>query len=132
MLFYVNLVPMSDTLRILIAEDNPFFTDSVCTLLDMKGYTYQCVDNGEEALSLITKFKPHVALLDIGIKGTDGLGVCAAIKSNPVMKETYVVIVSGRDAEKASAKAGCDQFILKPYAPASFMQLLKSLEKKLL
>jgi CheY-like chemotaxis protein len=122
---------MSDTLRILIAEDNPLFADAACTLLDMKGHTYRCVDNGDEALSLIKTFKPHVILLDIGIKGTDGLGVCKAIKSDPDTRGTYIVIVSGRDAEKAAAAAGCDRFILKPYSPTSFMQLITSLEKKL-
>jgi len=51
--------------RILIADDNPDFVESMILLLELDGHDVFGTRSGEMALDLVERQRPHMALIDI-------------------------------------------------------------------
>ena len=106
---------MPDTFSILIVDDEP----TVRTLLtEVLSPTFQCLsaDSAGEAIRLIDSQFFNVALVDMGLPGMTGLGLCQLmIKRSP---KTVVIVVSGNSDDQSVAeamKAGAADYIKKPF-----------------
>ncbi len=76
---------------------------------------------GEDALRLVRSEHPDLVLLDVCMPGMDGLEVCDAIKSDPELASTRVILMSAilsakglRDGEE---EVGADGYLGKPFDP---------------
>lgn len=69
-------------LRIVIVEDEPLIADDLAAILEKNGFQIVGIaDEADEALELVTKQKPDLALLDINIEGNqDGIQLAAQLK----------------------------------------------------
>lgn len=68
-------------IRVLVADDHPFFRDGVTRGLMQSGVieVVAQAENGREALELIREHEPAVALVDYQMPEVDGLGVVHAV-----------------------------------------------------
>jgi two-component system phosphate regulon response regulator PhoB len=74
---------------------------------------------GAEALEVARRERPAVVLLDAVMPGLDGYAVCRAIKEDPALRDTAVVLLTGQrsdDARGRAAEAGADGYLLKPFS----------------
>lgn len=75
-------------------------------------------DNGQKALSMAKEKDPDVILLDIIMPDMDGFAVCKKLKSDPVMRDIPVVILTAlqetRDNRMKGLEAGAEAFLSKP------------------
>ena len=106
---------MPDTFTILIVDDEP----TVRTLLtEILSPMYRCLSaaSAGEAIRLIDSRFFNVALVDMGLPGMTGLGLCQLmIKRSP---KTVVIVVSGNSDDQSVAeamKAGAADYIKKPF-----------------
>jgi DNA-binding NarL/FixJ family response regulator len=67
--------PSSDRIRVLIADDQQMLRDLVKPLLAAQCEIVGDVADGETALATALRTKPQIVLLDIIMRGTDGLSV---------------------------------------------------------
>ncbi len=51
--------------KILIVDDEVDITDFLSGFFELKGYTAEVANSGEDAVSKVTSYKPHVILLDV-------------------------------------------------------------------
>jgi DNA-binding NarL/FixJ family response regulator len=107
--------------RILLADDHTLVRAGIRALLDaMAGVTVVGeAGDGREALELIEKHRPDVALLDITMPGLNGLEVAARVPN--VSPRTRVVILSMHASEAYVAqalRAGVAGYLLKDAAAA--------------
>jgi signal transduction histidine kinase/CheY-like chemotaxis protein len=102
--------------RIVLVEDNP----DVRTLLQLKlrrmGHQVEAVANGESGVEAIKRFRPHLAVVDIGLPGISGYDVARRVRSEDG-DGVFLVALSGfgqpEDKQKA-IEAGFDEHITKP------------------
>jgi YesN/AraC family two-component response regulator len=83
---------VDDEILILIADDHPLMRKGLRLSIDEdRGLKVVAeASDGEEALSLIKKLHPHVALLDIEMPKLDGLGVARElVKSGLKQKSSF-------------------------------------------
>jgi two-component system response regulator DesR len=68
-------------IRILLAEDTAILRDTLAAVLDLQDDMEVAVevDNGDRIVAAAKRYTPDVALLDIGLPGTDGLTAAAAL-----------------------------------------------------
>src|SRR5690348_947230 len=82
------------------------------------------------ALTNIEQRKPDVVITDVIMPDKDGYEVCQAIKQNPELRKTPVILMSGvvnrTVAEKAIA-AQADELIRKPFQPQDLIARVKNL-----
>jgi CheY-like chemotaxis protein len=105
------------TLRILIVDDVEDTAVSTAYLIQTLGHTVKFTTRPLSALELALSFKPHIAFLDIGMPGLDGLSLCQALKGETALDGIRCYAISGygseADVHKASA-AGFDDIFVKP------------------
>ncbi len=80
--------------------------------------------NGQEALELIRQERPDLVYMDMNMPVMDGPTCCAAIKSDPEIGATPIIMVTtaGQQGDEAHCRrAGCDDFMTKPIDRREFL-----------
>jgi two-component system, chemotaxis family, CheB/CheR fusion protein len=119
--------PACTPLRILVADDSYDAVESLALLLQMAGHDVHKAFDGEAAITSAEKFKPDVALLDIGMPKANGYEVARSIREHPWGKRIYLVALTGwgQEADKLRAQdVGFDAHLVKPVAPEALNRLL--------
>lgn len=103
---------------ILIADDNADMREHIRSLLGNK-YKVLTAPNGLEALELIRKHRPALVLSDIMMPQMDGTELLKAVKSDPVLCHTPVILITaraGEDSRIEGIEIGADDYIVKPFS----------------
>ena len=114
--------------RILVADDNQNIRDALTYLLEDEGYELRIAGDGAEALRQVRDFRPALVFLDVMMPEVNGYDVCRTIKSDPDLKDTYIIILTakGQVAEQERGKeSGADQYIVKPFSPVDILSIVR-------
>ena len=117
--------------KIMVVDDEADVRESIRTLLEGAGLQVVVAENGYECLEKIKDEKPDLVLLDIMMPGIDGKEVCKRIRSNPLTKDTKIVMLTvvkpselGTEAFKA---LDITDYIMKPFDNEELIQNVKNL-----
>lgn len=105
-------------MRILCAEDNAFGRAVLKAMLEAFGHEADFVDTGEAAVEAVAAGSYDAVLMDVNLRGMDGLAATRAVRAleGPAAR-TAVIGLSGRaEPEDAAAArdAGMDAYLVKP------------------
>ncbi len=112
-------------LRILLVEDNHDNREMVSTLLRAAGHEVTSAADGEQGIATAAQQPLQVAVVDLGLPGTDGLEVARRLRALPALQHTVLVALTGYgDAatRRRAMDAGFDVFLQKPFDLAAFEQ----------
>ena len=76
--------------------------------------------DGEEALEIIGAQRPALVYLDLMMPRVGGLDVCQAVKGEPGLQDTYIVMLTamGQEVDRQKAEeVGADLYLTKPFDP---------------
>lgn len=107
------------TKKVLIADDEQNIVISIEFLMKREGFTVFIARDGEEAMTCVRAEKPDLVLLDVMMPKKNGYEVCQAIKADPDLSATRILMLTakGRDTEVAKGLAiGADAYMTKPFA----------------
>lgn len=108
---------MSDTDRILIADDNAANRELLEAYLATVDCEIETAVDGQDTLNKVESFRPDLILLDVMMPKLSGFEVCKKIKENPTTSRIMVLMVTALnelgDIERA-VNAGTDDFLSKP------------------
>jgi CheY-like chemotaxis protein len=99
---------------------------NLAALLALEGHRVGTAHDGRGAVDAALAQRPDVVLLDIGLPGLDGYGVCRALRAAGLV-DTLVVAITGYgqdDDRRASEAAGFDAHLVKPVDPQTLVALL--------
>jgi DNA-binding NarL/FixJ family response regulator len=107
--------PSSDRIRVLIADDHRMLRDLLKPVIAAECEIVGDVADGETALATALRTKPHIILLDIIMRGTDGLSVAHEFaRKVPSAKVLIVSQYSNREyILEAVKEAGVAGYFLK-------------------
>lgn len=114
---------------VLIVEDNELNMKLFHDLVKSLGLKVLQTRNGMEALSLVREHKPDLVIMDIQLPEVSGIEVTSWIKADPTISKTPVLAVTAfamKGDEDRIRASGCDGYLSKPIAVASFLQTVKS------
>jgi len=101
--------------KILIVEDNDVVQDILRQFFEAR-YTVQIAANASQALSLIVRSAPDVALLDIKMPGLDGISLLKSLREMGVTVPIF--IMTGYDSLQVAQdvlNAGANGYLPKPF-----------------
>ncbi|MEX2090216.1 MAG: response regulator [Bacteroidota bacterium] len=104
--------------EILIVEDSPTQLEQLRHFLEEQDYIVRSATNGEEGLESARSHPPAAIISDIVMPEMDGYALCRAIRSDDMLKETPVVLLTSLSSPKdviEALRCGADNFIRKPY-----------------
>lgn len=124
--------------RILVADDDVTIRFMLKRMLEKWNYQVVQVDNGEDAMKILTQpDPPRLVLLDWNMPRMDGIDVCRSIREmrrNSYGVYIYIIMLTGRgDSEDVAAglDAGADDFVRKPANPGELRSRLATGERTL-
>jgi signal transduction histidine kinase/ActR/RegA family two-component response regulator len=119
----------AETYRILLADDNVDFVNSIGALLSAMGHSVVITHNGPDALTAAARFCPDFAFLDIGLPQMSGYDLARGIRRLSCGPMTMLVAVTGWGQEKdrqLAFEAGFDLHMVKPVRFEQIEEILSS------
>jgi signal transduction histidine kinase/CheY-like chemotaxis protein len=126
----------AETYRILLADDNVDFVNSIGALLTAMGHSVVITHNGPDALAAAKRFCPDYAFLDIGLPQMSGYDLARHMRELSCCAMTMMIAVTGWGQEKdrqLAFEAGFDHHMVKPVRFEQIEEILnnRSIIKKL-
>jgi signal transduction histidine kinase/streptogramin lyase/ActR/RegA family two-component response regulator len=124
----------SDTLRVLLAEDNETNRLLVERLMDRRGHRVKSVCDGAQALESLKQETFDVVLMDIQMPGLDGFEATRQIRAleSAVGGRTPIVAITAnamKGDEDACLAAGMDGYLAKPFEAEQLFELIERTAK---
>ena len=105
--------------RVLIVDDDDQIIELFVDVLGRdERFEVRTASTGYDAGLLTEQLRPHLVLLDYMLPDINGNLVCERIKSNPELRNTKIIIMSGvvnQDEIDALKGSGADEFMKKPF-----------------
>lgn len=114
--------------KIVVIEDEPDIMEIVSYNLKREGYSVVGVDRGDAALNIIRNESPNLIILDLMLPGMDGLSICQQMKSDPVVRDIPIIIISAKGEESdivIGLELGADDYLAKPFSPRELLARVK-------
>src|SRR5690625_7471599 len=89
----LNNVVLNSKQTILITDDEKSIRNALREILEFEDYRILEAENGETALDIISEQPVDLIILDIKMKGMDGMEVLSRLKEN--QSEVPVIMISG-------------------------------------
>ncbi len=115
---------------VLIVDDEPVGRQTLEALLIGQGYTLVFATSGGEALAKAAEVAPDVILLDVMMPDLDGFKVCRLLRTNPLLAEVPVIMVTALDDHDSclhGIEAGADDFVSKPFNRAELRARVRNI-----
>lgn len=124
----MTATPTDDRARLLLVDDHPMMRKGVIQLLEFEDDL--CVvgeaGSGEEALRLAAELEPDMILLDLNMKGMNGLDTLRALRENGVDARIVVFTVSDDRNDVINVlRAGADGYLLKDMEPERLLEHIR-------
>ncbi len=119
-----------DAVRVVIADDQPLIRTGLRTMLE-HGPGIRIVgeaDDGEKAVDLARRHRPHVVLMDIRMPVLDGIEATRRITADPELGGVRVIILTTFDVDDyvyAAIRGGASGFMLKDARPEEILSAVR-------
>ena len=118
-------------LTALVVEDSPTMRQLIVFALSrIRGLTVVEADDGVDALKKLAGGKFDIILTDINMPVMDGLKLVKRVRSDEVLKDIPIVIITTEGAEEDRQRAlalGANAYITKPIQAPQVIAKVKSL-----
>lgn len=124
----------TETLNVLVAEDQIINRKIIVQLLEKKGYNVKAVENGKLALDEVKNNHYDMVLMDVQMPEMDGFDSTKEIRFFEIGKNVHIPIIAMTahamkgDREKCLA-AGMDFYITKPVNPKELYETIERFQK---
>ena len=118
---------MSDKGRILIVDDELSVRDSLARWFRDEGYEVGTAEDASDALRRMAETKWNLALVDIKMRGTDGIELQK--RMSEIDRELIVIIMTGYasvETAVAALKNGAYDYVTKPLDPDDIAHSVKN------
>jgi CheY-like chemotaxis protein len=99
---------------VLLVDDDPGSVDLIQAYLEGSGYRIAVARNGVDGLAAVRRDRPAAMILDIRLPGMAGWDVLSAVKADPSIAATPVVVVSVLDERSRGMALGASAYLVKP------------------
>ena len=116
--------------KIMIVDDDINICELIRLYLEKENYNTILVNDGLDAISTFSEYKPDLVLLDIMLPGLDGWQVCRKIRS---MSNTPIIMLSakGETFDKVlGLELGADDYIVKPFEVKEVIARIKAVLRR--
>ncbi len=114
---------------ILVIDDHPLFRKGLQDLISIDDSLRWVGEaaSGEQGIEQAQTLKPDLILLDLNMKGMDGLETLAAIKAERIESRVIILTVSDSESDVTAAlRGGADGYLLKDMEPEELLEQIKA------
>ena len=116
--------------KILIVDDHADIRRLIRMTLEFEDCEIREAGDAVAGWQMALQYRPDLVLLDVMMPGeTNGLDLCLALKVEPTLADTRVIMLSARGTHAdrdAGLRAGADAYLVKPFSPMQLLALVES------
>lgn len=115
-------------MRVLFADDEVISRTLLAAVLTHLGHESRSASDGGQAWELFQAEPVPLVILDLDMPVLDGLEVCRRIRAHDAGRETFVLLLTARDARDDLTEvldAGADDYVAKPSTPENLRARLE-------
>lgn len=123
----MSTTTMTEPTRVLVIDDHPLLRKGVCQLLELsEGFAVAGeAASGREGIELAKQLDPDLILLDLNMKGINGLETLRTLRDMGEDARIILLTVSNVPEDLIAAiRAGADGYILKDNDPDDILSLI--------
>ena len=107
-------------LRVLVVDDHEVVHWGLRLMLGEQPWVERCLSarNGAEAMTLLARYQPHVALVDLFVGAESGAEICERLRAESPTINVLLISGAGRISPNAARAAGAAGFISKDWPAA--------------
>ena len=116
------------TVKVLVIDDSNTIRRSAEIFLKQGGHEVVLAEDGFDALSKLSDYRPDLVFCDILMPRLDGYQTCAIIKRNPQFAGVPVIMLSSKDGlfDKARGRmVGSQDYLTKPFTKDQLLQAVQ-------
>ncbi|NOQ51546.1 MAG: response regulator [Desulfuromonadaceae bacterium] len=116
--------------KLLLADDSITIQKVIGIIFATEDYQLLISDNGDEAFNKALDEYPDLVIADISMPGKDGFELCQAIKSEPRLAHTSVLLLPGTFEHFDEARVqtvGADGWLTKPFESQALLDKVAQL-----
>ncbi len=121
----------TDTLRILVVDDEPNIVDVISMALRFEGFEVESAGTGEAALAAVEAFRPDLMVLDIMLPDMEGFEV--AQRLGAVRAHVPIIFLTARDATADKIRGlttGGDDYVTKPFSLEELVARIRTILRR--
>ncbi|MFG2616875.1 response regulator transcription factor [Streptomyces sp. NPDC048507] len=116
---------------VLVVEDDPGVRSTLDQLLRFEGYRVLLAPDGLEALAVLERESPDLALVDVVMPGLDGLALCRMLRRRGDRLPVLVLTARHQIGDRvAGLDAGADDYLSKPFATEELFARIRALLRR--
>jgi two-component system response regulator MprA len=112
---------------ILVVERDPHVRDLESYFLNEAGFGVEFAADGLAALARARELSPDIIITEVLVPRMDGLALCRAVKTDPGLRGTVVLVFSILAVQSRAREAGADAFLMKPLAEKRLVDTVREL-----
>jgi two-component system response regulator BaeR len=116
---------MTKPLALIVEDDIPL--SRIFSLALQTNYETEVIGNGDATLERLKQVAPAIVLLDLNLPGTPGRVILSAIREDPRLNKTNVILCTADERQADALNSEADIVLLKPVSPAQLRDLASRL-----
>ncbi|MGV9266092.1 response regulator transcription factor [Kitasatospora sp. NPDC003701] len=123
--------PIATGRTVLVVEDDPGVRNTLDQLLRFEGYRVLTSADGQEALELLDRQRPDLAVVDVVMPRLDGLALCRMLRRRGDRLPVLVLTARHQLGDRvAGLDAGADDYLAKPFATEELLARIRALLRR--
>ena len=103
-------------MRALVIEDEDLLRNQIVDRLQTEGFAIDAAADGDEGLYLAREMPVDVAVVDLGLPGTDGMEIIRKVREEGHLYPILILTARDRWEDRvAGLEAGADDYLGKPF-----------------
>ena len=117
----------------MVVEDEPDIRKLVHYNLAQERFKVIEAEDGEKALKLVQREKPHLIVLDLMLPGLSGLELCRSLRERPETSQIPILMLTAKAGEAdriVGLEMGADDYLTKPFSPRELVARVKAILRR--
>jgi two-component system OmpR family response regulator len=117
--------------RVLVVDDEPNIVEVVSMALRFQGFAVETAGTGREAIAAVTRFKPHLIVLDVMLPDMEGFDVAERLGAQRA--GVPIIFLTARDATADKIRGltgGGDDYMTKPFSLEELVARIRTILRR--
>jgi len=117
--------------RVLVVDDEPNIVEVISMALRFQGFTVETAASGREAVAAVTRFKPHLMVLDVMLPDMEGFEVAERLGAQRA--GVPIIFLTARDATEDKVRGltgGGDDYMTKPFSLEELVARIRTILRR--